>query len=122
MEVLTDTADPKKAARILASWGCPEVILTLGEKGSLIYSENTFYQIDAFPSQEIVDATGCGDTYMAGYLYKRSQGASITEAGKFAAAMCTIKLGTKGPCNATLADIEAVIADSTTSNVEYMRV
>jgi len=122
MEVLTDTADPKKAARILASWGCPEVILTLGEKGSLIYSENTFYQIDAFPSQEIVDATGCGDTYMAGYLYKRSQGASITEAGKFAAAMCTMKLGTKGPCNATLADIEAVIADSTTSNVEYMRV
>ncbi len=122
MEVLTDTADPQEAARILASWGCPEVILTLGEKGSLIYSENIFYQIDAFPSQEIVDATGCGDTYMAGYLYKRSQGASIPEAGKFAAAMCTIKLGTKGPCNATLADIETVIAESTTSDVEYMRV
>ena len=32
MEVLTDTADPKKAARILASWGCPEVILTLGRR------------------------------------------------------------------------------------------
>ena len=57
---------------------------------------------------------------MAGYLYSRSHGASIPEAGTFAAAMCTIKLGTKGPCNATLADVEAMIAEN--SDVEYMRV
>lgn len=120
MEVLTGTTDPYEAARILASWGCPEVILTLGEKGSLIYANSTFYHIDAIPAKEIVDATGCGDTYMAGYLYRRSQGASIADAGTFAAAMCTIKLGTKGPCNAALADVEAMIAEN--SDVEYMRV
>ncbi len=96
MEVLTDTADPKKAARILASWGCPEVILTLGEKGSLIYSENTFYQIDAFPVAEIGRRHRLRRHIHGRIPYKRSQGASITEAGKFAAAMCTIKLGTKG--------------------------
>lgn len=32
MEVLTGTSDPYEAARILARWGCPEVVLTLGDK------------------------------------------------------------------------------------------
>ena len=38
-------------------------------------------------------ATGCGDTYMAGYLYQRLKGAGIQDAGEFAAAMATLKLG-----------------------------
>ncbi len=33
---------------------------------------------------------------LAGYLYKRLQGANPVEAGKFAAAMCTIKLEHNG--------------------------
>lgn len=110
MEVLTGTTDPHKAAKILADWGCREVILTLGEKGSLIYKDDEFHEIPAFTPKEVVDATGCGDTYMAGYLYKRAHGASIEEAGIFAAAMCTIKLGIKGPCTATEADVEALVA------------
>ena len=46
---------------------------------------------------QIVDATGCGDTYMVGYLYMRNRGTSCEEAGCFAAAMCTIKLQSHGP-------------------------
>lgn len=101
MEVLTGTTDPREAARILADWGCKEVLLTLGDKGSLIYTGGVFYDIPAIPATELVDATGCGDTYMAGYLYKRSRGASYEEAGKFAAAMCTLKLAGKGPFSGT---------------------
>lgn len=109
MEVLTGVSDPRKAALILADWGCKEVLLTLGDKGSLIYTGGEFYEIPAVPATEIVDTTGCGDTYMAGYLYMRCRGASYTEAGTFAAAMCTIKLEGKGPFSATPHDVELLI-------------
>lgn len=109
MEVLTGTSDPHQAARILADWGCREVLLTLGDKGSLIYVDGVFHEIPAIPPADLVDATGCGDTYMAGYLYKRSRGASYEEAGTFAAAMCTLKLQNKGPFAGTPADVEALV-------------
>lgn len=105
MEVLTGTSDPHEAARILSNWGCKEVLLTLGDKGSLIYTGGEFYNIPALPPADLVDATGCGDTYMAGYLYKRSRGASYQEAGTFAAAMCTLKLAKKGPFSGTEEDV-----------------
>ena len=81
----------------LANWGVKEVLLTLGSMGSVIYADGEFHEIPAYPPTEIVDATGCGDTYMAGYLYMRNKGASYKEAGCFAAAMCTIKLEASGP-------------------------
>ena len=109
MEVLTGTSDPHEAARILSDWGCKEVLLTLGDKGSLIYTGGEFYNIPALPPTDLVDATGCGDTYMAGYLYKRSRGASYQEAGTFAAAMCTIKLQSHGPFCGTEEAINNVI-------------
>lgn len=109
MDVLTGNNDPYKAAPILADWGVKEVLLTLGSMGSIIYAEGEFYQIPAYPPTEVVDATGCGDTYMAGYLYMRSKGASYKEAGCFAAAMCTIKLEASGPFNGTEEDIRKII-------------
>ena len=92
METITGLKDPKEAAKLIHAWGVAEVIITLGSEGSLVYVDDTFYDIPAYPPHEVVDATGCGDTYSAGYLYKRLQGANPVEAGKFAAAMCTIKL------------------------------
>lgn len=111
METLTGTSDPHEAARILAGWGCKEVLLTLGDRGSLIYADGRFYEIPAFPLDDVVDATGCGDTYMAGYLYSRSRGAGYEEAGKFAAAMCTLKLKHTGPFNGTEEDIIKIMND-----------
>ena len=112
MEVLTGYADPKKAAKQLYEWGVKEVLLTFGSMGSLIYDGTTFYHIPAYIPSVIVDATGCGDTYMAGYLYKRAKGATIEEAGNFAAALSTLKIERSGPVNARLEDVAHVIANN----------
>lgn len=109
MEVLTGYSEPHEAALLIADWGVKTVLLTLGDKGSLIYSKGQFYDIPAYPTLQVVDATGCGDTYMAGYLYKRSHGASHQEAGCFAAAMCTIKLQSHGPFNGTEKAINEIV-------------
>jgi sugar/nucleoside kinase (ribokinase family) len=74
MEVITGSTDPRQAAVILAEAGVKEVLLTLGSMGSIIYADGVFHEIPAYPAADVVDATGCGDTYMAGYLYMRAGG------------------------------------------------
>lgn len=96
-EVLTGEKDLHDAARRLAEWGVKEVLLTLGSFGSIIYANGKFYDIPAYEPLLLVDATGCGDTYTMGYVYRRAQGASVEESGHFAAAVSTIKLEHSGP-------------------------
>lgn len=109
MYAIMHTNDPKIVAEKLASYGVREVIITLGSYGSLIYADKTCYEIPAYTPRKIVDATGCGDTYSTGYLYMRSQGATFQEAGRFASAMCTLKLEHNGPFEGSLKDIENLL-------------
>lgn len=111
-EVLTGFKDPEKVAKQLAQWGVKEVLLTLGSLGSLIYAEGKFYKIPAYAPKEVVDATGCGDTYVLGYLYMRNKGASYEEAGCFAAAMSTIKLEKSGPFSGTEEEVWHILKNN----------
>lgn len=112
MYAIMHTNDPKIVAEKLASYGVREVIITLGSYGSFIYADKTCYEIPAYTPRKIVDATGCGDTYSTGYLYMRSQGATFQEAGRFASAMCTLKLEHNGPFEGSLKDIETLIKNT----------
>lgn len=110
MEVITGLTDPHEAAIRLAEWGVKEVCVTLGSEGSIILAEGKFYTIPAYKPREIVDATGCGDTYSAGYLWCRAQGMGYEESGKFAAAMCTLKLEHNGPFDRSIEDVKQVLS------------
>jgi len=101
MTVLTGHKDVEKGAKMLAEGGVKEVVITNGSMGSVIYSGGVFYDIPAYLPETVVDATGCGDTYMAGYLYKRSKGADIQQSGQFAAAMASLKMQSPGPFTGT---------------------
>lgn len=105
MQVITNSHNPRTVAMQLHAMGVEEVIITLGSYGSIIYADNKFYNIPAYKPNRVVDVTGCGDTYSTGYLYMRAQGAGYEEAGKFAAAMCTLKLEHNGPFDGTIDDV-----------------
>lgn len=92
--------------------GVKEVLITLGSLGSVIYAEGRFHKIPAYPPKDIVDATGCGDTYATGYLYMRNKGVSYEKAGCFAAAMSTLKLEASGPFSKTEEDVWDIIRTS----------
>lgn len=109
LRVLTGCSDIYDGARVLAAAGVKEVIITLGSLGSVIANEGKFYEIPAYKPLTIVDATGCGDTYMAGYLYKRVKGAGIPEAGRFGAAMATLNICKSGAFTGSEEDIHTVL-------------
>ncbi len=109
MKVITGHTDVKEAAVQLNKWGVKEVLITLGSMGSVIYDGEDFHIIPAYLPEQVTDATGCGDTYMAGYLYQRAKGADILTSGKFAAAMATLKIQQSGPFRNTEEDIISCI-------------
>ncbi len=109
-EMLSGYSDLENAAIQLSKFGIAEVVLTLGSKGSMIYNEGKFNHVPAYKPTIIKDATGCGDTYMAGYLYKRSKGASIEDSGKFGAAMATLKMEDSGPFRGGEAEIMDLVS------------
>lgn len=112
LEVLTGCTSQHEGAKVLANWGVKEVLITLGSKGSIIYADGKYYTIPAYKPTQITDATGCGDTYMAGYLYKRIKGEDIETAGNFAAAMAGLKIGLAGPFTGTEDDVLSFLAQS----------
>ncbi|MDP4150752.1 MAG: PfkB family carbohydrate kinase [Bacteroidota bacterium] len=111
MHVLTGYKEVRKSAKLLASWGVKEVVITLGSKGSVILHDDRLHTIPAYTPETNKDTTGCGDTYMAGYLYKRIRGAGIQEAGEFAAAMATLKIGSMGPFTGTSEDVLRLLGE-----------
>ncbi|MFD2872857.1 PfkB family carbohydrate kinase [Mucilaginibacter ximonensis] len=85
-------------AKFLLDLGVKEAVITNGSLGSMIYTAESYHRIPAYHPELVVDATGCGDTYMAGYLFKRiKHGATVKESGEFAAAMAGLKTMSPGP-------------------------
>jgi sugar/nucleoside kinase (ribokinase family) len=105
LQALTGCTTVADGAKWAADLGVKEVIVTNGSKGSLIYNDDTFYTIPAYPPPIVVDATGCGDTYMAGYLYRRTRGDDIQQAGEFAAAMAGLKTAANGAFEGTESEV-----------------
>jgi fructokinase len=61
--------DDKTGARKLLSEGPEIVVVTLGKKGSLVAAKEINCFMPAFPV-ETVDAVGCGDAFISGFLTK----------------------------------------------------
>lgn len=107
--LLSGESDPERAARRLASFGPREVIVTLGGEGSLVLCEGHLWHIPAFSAAEVVDPTGCGDSYMAAYLDRRLAGEDPERAGAFAAAVGAVTLQSIGPFRGSVADVERLL-------------
>jgi sugar/nucleoside kinase (ribokinase family) len=56
--------------------------VTRSEKGSVIAQGGALHEISAYPVEKVVDTTGAGDQYAAGFLYGLSQGRPLPVCGQ----------------------------------------
>ena len=56
--------------------------ITRSEKGCVILEGDEVHIIDALPVSEVVDTTGAGDQFAAGFLYGMTNGKAVAESGR----------------------------------------
>lgn len=100
-EVLTGSADLETAARTVASWGCPEVLITQGEGLMAIIEGEKYWE--PFSNKSVVGRTGRGDTTFAAYLSARLDN-GYDYSLKFASSLVSLKMEKVGPYSGNLQD------------------
>jgi len=93
---LTHTENILKAIRILKSRGVKEVIVKLGKLGAGYEDRGTFNLFPAVPVEQVVDTTGAGDCFIAGFLYGMLQQEEIAQAIQTANLTASYSIQKKG--------------------------
>ena len=64
---------------------CEIAVLTRSEQGAVIIAKDGVHTIAAEPVARVVDTTGAGDSFAAGFLFGFTQGLDLTTAGRIGA-------------------------------------
>ena len=75
------------------------LIVTLGPKGSVIYTPGSTLSVPCAAPEAVVDPTGCGDAYRAGLIHGLLRGLDWETTGRVASLMGAIKIASRGPQN-----------------------
>ena len=79
--------EPDEAA--LRALGVPEVIVTLGSRGSLVFADGRLERVATQPVGGPVDPTGAGDAFAVAYLAARAGGHAPLSSARRAGALVT---------------------------------
>lgn len=86
---------PEEALEEIASL-CSIAIIKTGKDGSLIKKGTEFVQVSPFPVENVVDTTGAGDFYAAGFLYGLTCGCSLRKCAQISSILAGQVIQTVG--------------------------
>lgn len=72
-------------------------IVTRSEKGSIIVTKDETIPVEAIAIDELVDTTGAGDLYAAGFLYGYTNGRSLLDCGRLGSFAAGLVIQQYGP-------------------------
>ncbi|MET1160540.1 MAG: carbohydrate kinase family protein [Thermoprotei archaeon] len=104
---LTGIDNYRDAAHEIARYGPRIVVVKMGSKGVYVLAGKEEYELPAFPVDRVVDTTGAGDAFAAGFLLALSRGYSYEKAILYGNAVAALKVTKLGSHN--IPDHETVI-------------
>ncbi|MCF6369175.1 adenosine kinase [Rhizobium halophilum] len=93
---LYETEDFELALTSIAK-DCKLAAVTLSEEGAILLRGNERVKIDAYSVPDVVDTTGAGDLFAAGFLYGYTHGRSLADCGKLGCLAAAIVIQQIGP-------------------------
>jgi ribokinase len=109
---LTGESVPGKAIEIISRYSSGIIVVKRGEKGCLIVDHDQRTEVSGF-SVDVVDTTGAGDAFDAGFLYALHNHYPLYEAARFAnavGALTTRALGAQ-TSQPTLQEVEKLLGE-----------
>jgi sugar/nucleoside kinase (ribokinase family) len=106
--MLSGSSDPDQAARHMQALGASDVVIKLGAEGCAVFTSDGAARFPAF-DVDVIDTTGAGDCFVAGFLAALSMGRCYQEAARFANAVGALSVQKLGAINGvrTRAETEA---------------
>ena len=103
------SGSPLHVARSLIERGVGTVLVTLGDRGSVVARGSRAYHVEP-PEVTIVDCFGAGAAFSAGAIYGLREGWPLERVARFATAYSGLKCGAAGMAGLSISEIERVAA------------
>jgi sugar/nucleoside kinase (ribokinase family) len=100
--MLTGTSVPAEVAAVLRGNGAHVVVLKLSRKGCAVFAGGEEFYVPPF-RVNVVDTTGAGDCFVAGFLAALDRGLPLQEAARFANAVGALTVQMIGSVEGVLA-------------------
>ena len=96
LKSLYETTDFDAAVQLLRK-DCHIAAVTRSEKGSVIVTRDDVHEVPAAPVSQVVDTTGAGDLFAAGFLRGLTQGKDLTSCARIGAIAAAEVISHVGP-------------------------
>lgn len=107
---LSKEKDLGVVAKKFLNFGPKVVVITLGEKGCLVTTEDEQYRVPAFKVKAI-DTTGAGDAFNASFIVALYKGMKLEDVAEFANAVAALKCTRMGAQSSpSLGEVEAFLS------------
>ena len=93
---ITGEPDPLRSLGKLMQNGVDVAVITLGDGGSLVQSEDARLKVPVYPT-DTVDSTGAGDCFLAALSHSLSKGEPLQWSCAWASAVASSVVETRGP-------------------------
>jgi ribokinase len=105
--------DAGRAAEQLLDKGAQNVIVTMGAEGAYCHNRSASFLVPAFPVDEVVETTGAGDAFNAGFAVGIASGSNMRDAVRLGCATAAISVTRHGTAAAmpTRSDVEALMRE-----------
>ena len=88
--ILTGESDPFKSAECFLEHGAKTVIIKCGKRGCIYKSAAKEGMVPAFPDSKVIDTTGAGDSFAAGFIYGLTRALDIADCCRYGCAVSSV--------------------------------
>ena len=92
LATLTGNNDVYKNIETLLNYGLGCAVVKRGGEGCIIATKSAQIEIPACHVEKVIDTTGAGDSFAAGFLWALSEGWTLEKCGKFACAVASCSI------------------------------